>query len=61
MIYYRARVTEENGNIETYTGLTSGTLKKRYHGHDSDFNQRESKGTTLSTQVWKLKDGEKKL
>ena len=49
---YRARVTEANGNTEPYTG----TFKKRYYGHDPDFNHMESKGTTLSTHVWKLKD-----
>ena len=50
---------EENGNIETYRGLKSGTFKKRYYVHNSDFNHRESKGTTLSTHVWKLKDENK--
>ena len=54
-IAYRAKVTEENGNIETYTGLTSNTFKKRYYKHNSDFNNRESKGTTLSTLIWKFK------
>ena len=36
-LVYRARVTEANGNTETYTGLTSGTFKKRYYGHNPDF------------------------
>ena len=58
-IVYRAKVTEENGHIETYTGLTSNTFKKRYYKHDSDFKDRESKGTTLSTHIWKLKDENK--
>ena len=60
-ILYRAKVIEENCHIETYTGLTSNTFKKRYYKHDSDFNDRKSKGTALSTHIWKLKDEEKKF
>ena len=28
-VIYRAKVTEENGNLHTYTGLTCNTFKER--------------------------------
>ena len=55
-LVYRASVKQDNGKTETYTGLTSGTFKKRHYAHDSDFRHRDNKGTTLSTHIWKLKD-----
>ena len=55
-VIYRATVKDENSNTETYTGLTSNTFKKRYYGHNSDINNREKQGTTLSEHIWKLKD-----
>ena len=41
---------------ETYTGLTAGTFKGRYYGHNRSFNIREAKQTTLSRHCWNLKD-----
>ena len=55
-LVYRAKVEDQNGNKEFYTGLTAGTFKKRLYGHNSDFRKRENDGTTLSTHVWNLKD-----
>ena len=41
---------------ETYTGLTAGTFKRRYYGHNASFNNREARQTTLSRHCWNLKD-----
>ena len=54
-IVYRCRVTPPNNSkVETYTGLTSQTLKKRWEKHMSDC--RRGCGTTLATFVGKLRD-----
>ena len=56
-IIYKAQVTDENSNVETYTGLTSTTFKKRFYKHNDSFNKRDLEhSTTLSTHIWKLKD-----
>ena len=56
-IVYRARVIEENGKTEHYTGLTKNSFKERYYGHMSSFKKRKKQhATTLSTHIWKLKD-----
>ena len=47
---------DENGNKETYTGLTKNTFKERYYGHRASFANRDNDGTTLSTHIWNLKD-----
>ena len=55
-------MVEEDLTENTYTGLTRNTFKKRFYGHTSSFNNRntdEKKSTTLSTHVWKLKDEKK--
>ena len=54
-VIYRATVKDENQNIETYTGLTRNTFKKRYNGHTYSFNYRGENSTTLSSHLWKLK------
>ena len=54
---YSCKVTRLDTNeTETYTGLTAGTFKRRYYGHNSSFNNREAKQTSLSRHCWKLKD-----
>ena len=59
-IVYRATVTDEDSNTETYTGLTSNTFKKRFYKHRSDMNNHASESsTTLSTHIWKLKNASK--
>ena len=55
-VIYRARVTDENQNINSYTGLTSNTFKKRYDGHTFSFRHRGENSTTLSTHLWDLSD-----
>ena len=67
-VVYRATVTvKENknndnnnsssNNIQTYTGLTKNTFKKRFNGHKASFNKRKKEhSTTLSTHIWELKD-----
>ena len=55
-VIYRATVTDKNQNINTYTGLTSNTFKRRFDGHTFSFNNRGENSTTLSTHVWDLRD-----
>ena len=55
-VIYQATVVEQNGNTNTYTGLTGNTFKKRYDGHTNSFRNRADSNTTLSTYIWKLKD-----
>ena len=56
-VIYRAEVTGENSDKQTYTGLTSNTFKRRYYGHRHSFNTRNPKtATTLSSHIWNLKD-----
>ena len=55
-VVYKASVLDENGNKETYTGLTKNTFKERYYGHRASFANRDNEGTTLSTHIWNLKD-----
>ena len=60
-VIYQAQVVEEDGNINTYTGLTGNTFKERYYGHTSSFRHRdEEHKTTLSSHIWKLEDEGKK-
>ena len=55
-VVYQATVTrEDNGEEETYTGLTSRSFKDRYYEHTQDINSETRKGTTLSNYIWKLK------
>ena len=57
-VVYRATVTDENNNKETYTGLTKNTFKQRYYSHKNSFKKRKKEhDTTLSAHIWKLKDG----
>ena len=58
-VIYRATVKDENNKINTYTGLTRNTFKKRYNGHTYSFNHRGENSTTLSSHLWKLKDQNK--
>ena len=54
-VVYKATVTSQTG-CEYYTGLTSRSFKVRRKEHNSDFNNRNRKGTHLSTYIWALKD-----
>ena len=56
-LVYQATVKRtDTQTVETYTGLTGGTFKKRYNQHMSDFRTQggETK-TTLSKHIWSLK------
>ena len=57
-ICHRADVTRlDTGAVETYTGVTKDSFKKRYSGHKSSFNNKKYEhSTTLSSYVWKLKN-----
>ena len=57
-VCYRADVTRlDTGAVETYTGVTKDSFKKRYSGHKSSFNNKKYEhSTTLSSYVWKLKN-----
>ena len=57
-VCYRADVTRlDTGAVETYTGVTKDSFKKRYSGHKSSFkNKKYEHSTTLSSYVWKLKN-----
>ena len=56
-IVYQATVTrEDTGSIETYTGLTGGTFKKRWNRHNFDFrHEEEEHSTKLAGYIWQLK------
>ena len=60
-VVYGAEVTDENQNLETYTGLTSNTFKKRFYKHRSSFlHEDEEHETTLSSHIWSLKRNHQK-
>ena len=58
-LIYQATVETEGGETQNYVGLTANTFKERYSGHLTNFNNEHSKGTTLSTYIWKLKNESK--
>ena len=50
-------MTEHDQTVNSYTGLTRNSFKKRYNGHRYTFNHRDApNSTTLSTHLWKLTD-----
>ena len=56
-VIYRAEVVSNNYGVETYTGLTKNTFKKRFYKHRESFNKRSPEtSTTLSSYIWQLKD-----
>ena len=54
-VVYQATLTQEDGIIETYVGLTAQTFKKRWDGHKNAFRHEIYSDSTLSQHVWKLK------
>ena len=40
LVYKATDTRTDTSEIETYTGLTGGTLKKRYNKHMSDFRNQ---------------------
>ena len=56
-VIYKATVTANNSQIETYTGLTPGGIRERISRHYLSFNNRAySNKTELSKHIWNLKD-----
>ena len=55
-VFYQATVLSKGNKNETNIGLTAWTFKKRVDGHTSNFRDESSKGTTLSSNIWKLKN-----
>ena len=54
---YKAKVSDKNNTVQTYTGLTANTFKDRFYGHTHSFNHKSpDNSTTLSTHIWDLKD-----
>ena len=54
-VIYRATLTEENGTINTYVGLTCNTFKTRWNAHNHSFNNSEANQTTLSSYIHEIK------
>ena len=59
-LIYQATVKCEGGETQNYVGLTANTFKERYSGHNFNFNHQDSKGTTLSAHIWKIKNENKR-
>ena len=57
-VIYEACVKEANSRkVETYTGLTGRSFKKRWQEHQNNFEKTEKRNeTSLSVHVWELKD-----
>ena len=55
-VIYRTTLNEENGTINTYTGLTCNDFKTRWHAHKNSFNNIDAKQTTLSRYIHELKE-----
>jgi hypothetical protein len=50
-------VRQDTGAVETYTGATMDSFKKRHYGHKTSFKNRAYEhATSLSSHIWKLKD-----
>ena len=47
-VIYRAKVSQETANVNTFTGLTCNTFKKRWNGHIYSFNHPEANKSTLT-------------
>ena len=58
-LIYQATVISEGQQTQNYVGLTANTFKDRYSGHLHNFKNENSKGTTLSSYIWKLKNESK--
>ena len=58
-IVYEATLTSDLPDYgeKKYIGLCESTFKKRFNGHKTSFNlERYRNKTTLSTEVWRVKD-----
>ena len=56
-LVYGAKVTNTRTQTsEFYTGMTARRFKDRLYEHQTSFNRKKQKPTTLSDHIWKLKD-----
>ena len=53
-IIYRATINEENGKVNTYTGLTCNEFKTRWAAHKHSFKNADANQTTLSSHLHEL-------
>ena len=53
-IIYKATVNEQNGKVNTYTGLTCNDFKTRWGSHKHSFNNIDANQTTLSSHLHEL-------
>ena len=53
-VIYRATINDENGKVNTYTGLTCNEFKTRWGPHKNSFNNIDANQTTLSTYLHEL-------
>ena len=57
-VVYRAHVT--GSDMKEYTGLTEGTFKTRFNGHQHTIRHKKHETSTrLSRHIWRLKDQNK--
>ncbi len=60
-LVYEATLTTEQDSSK-YIGLTEGTFKTRYNGHQQSFNHEKYRHSTeLSKKAWSLKDVNKEF
>ena len=56
VIYQASVIRQDNGEKETYVGLTSTSFKSRWSNHKTSFNLDSHKNETkLSIYIWDLK------
>ena len=56
VIYQASVIRQDNGEKETYVGLTSTSFKSRWSNHKTSFNLESHKNETkLSIYIWDLK------
>ena len=58
----RAEVKQENGTMNTYTGMTGNRFKDRFYKHyDTIQDEYHNSHTTLSNHIWDLKRENRKF
>ena len=61
-VVYRAEVKQENGTVNTYTGMTGNRFKDRYYKHnDTIQDEYHNSHTALSNHIWDLKRENRKF
>ncbi len=55
-VVYEATLNTGAAQSHTYIGLTEGTFKSRFYGHNNTFrHENQENSTALSKKVWELK------